>query len=204
MLVRRALECGSLLPLFSSELARASHRSNERPASWPGRKRQQAAALHMSHKTGINILTCIVILALLGVFVYKRRSAMPQKENENAAESAIWRMLEAARTADVERYLSCYTGETAALLQKNVQEMGVAGFSKYLSNSMRQVKGIAVFSPEENSTDERRLSVEYIYEDRNEVQQYYLRQVGKEWKIFRIESAERVKTLVPYGAPATE
>jgi hypothetical protein len=160
----------------------------------------------MSDKASLNILTCLVIVALLGVFVYRQRRAVPQKENpeENAPESAIWRMLEASRTQDVERYLSSYTGEIAALLQKNVQEMGAAGLRKYLSDSMRQVKGITVFPPEKSSADERRVSVEYIYEDRNEVQQYYLRQVGKAWKIFRIERAERVKTLVPYGAPATE
>ena len=44
-----ALECGSLLPLSSCELARPSPlripRSCARPASWPERKRQQAAAL---------------------------------------------------------------------------------------------------------------------------------------------------------------
>jgi hypothetical protein len=160
----------------------------------------------MTNKAGLNILTCTLIVTLLGVFVYKQRMAMPQKQNpeENAPESAIWRMLEASRTPDVERYLNCYTGETAALLQKNVQEMGAAGFRKYLSNSMQQVKGITVFPPEKSSADERRVSVEYIYDDRNEVQQYYLRQVGKKWKIFRIESAERVKTLVPYGAPVNE
>jgi len=43
------LECGSLLPLSSSELARGltcpNTRSCERPASWPQQKRQQAAAL---------------------------------------------------------------------------------------------------------------------------------------------------------------
>jgi len=40
-----ALECGSLLPLFPRQLARGNPFPSPRPASWPVRKRQQAAAL---------------------------------------------------------------------------------------------------------------------------------------------------------------
>jgi hypothetical protein len=43
------LECGSLLPLYSCEIARSSPVHGTRfsawPASWPEQKRQQAAAL---------------------------------------------------------------------------------------------------------------------------------------------------------------
>ena len=42
-----ALECGSLLPLFPRQLARGNPFPSPRPASWPVRKRQQAAALQI-------------------------------------------------------------------------------------------------------------------------------------------------------------
>jgi len=62
-----ALECGSLLPLSSCELARASPlripRSCARPANWPEQKRQQAAALQ-SPLFSANSVASVVSLLL--------------------------------------------------------------------------------------------------------------------------------------------
>ncbi len=127
---------------------------------------------------------------------------MPRQEE--TPEAAIWRMVDASRSMDPERYLSCYTGDMERMLRRNLQEMGPAKFREYLSGSLRQMKGIAVSAPQTSAPDERRVSVEYVYEDRNEVQQVYLRQVGRAWKIFRVEGAERIKTLVPYGTPVND
>lgn len=150
-------------------------------------------------------LTFVLLVALLGIFAYRayQQSASGFRE-ENIPQSAIWRMVDASRAADLERYLDCYTGEMERFLRQNLQEMGPARFREYLSATQRQVKGIAVSAPQMSSPREGRVSVEYVYADRNEVQQVYLRQVGKQWKIFRVEGAERIKTLVPYGAPVTE
>jgi hypothetical protein len=89
-------------------------------------------------------------------------------------------------------------------LRQNLEEMGPAKFREYLSNSLRPVKGIAVSAPETTAPSEKRVSVEYVYADRNEKQQMYLRRVGKEWKIFRVDTTERTKTLVPYGTPVAD
>ena len=61
-----------------------------------------------------------------------------------------------------------------------------------------------MFPPQMTSPTEGRLAVEYIHQDRNEVQQVHVRKVSNQWKIFRVESAERTKTPVPYGTPVTE
>lgn len=145
--------------------------------------------------------TVLLLAALLGFFAYKQRVRATGSEQP---ESVIWRMIDASRSADSQRYLACYTGEMERFLRQNLEEMGSAKFREYLSNSLRKVKGIAVSAPETIAPSERRVSVEYVYEDRNEKQQMYLRQVGKEWKILRVEAAERIKTLVPYGAPVTD
>jgi hypothetical protein len=113
-------------------------------------------------------------------------------------------MVDASRSADPERYVACYTGVMERFLRQNLQEMGSAKFREYLSNSIRLVKGIAVSAPEATAPSEKRVSVEYVYEDRNEKQQVYLQQVGNEWKILRVEATEHIKTLVPYGAPVTD
>jgi len=147
-------------------------------------------------------LTLALILGALGFFAYRQRAAAPAEDN--TPESAIWRMLDASREADPERYLNCYTGELEQQLRQNFREMGGEKFRQYLASTHRQIKGIAVFPPQMTSSAERRLPVEYVYQDRNETQQVHVRQVGKQWKIFRVEGAERIKTLVPYGTPVTE
>lgn len=155
----------------------------------------------MNKKRVSQTVTALLLTALLGFFVYKQRT--PATES-GQPESVIWRMVDASRSADPQRYLACYTGEMQRFLRQNLEEMGSAKFREYLSNSLRPVKGIAVSAPETTAPSEKRVLVEYVYEDRNEKQQIYLRQVGKEWKIFRVEAAQRIKTLVPYGTPVTD
>ncbi len=46
--------------------------------------------------------------------------------------------------------------------------------------------------------------MEYVYKDRNEVQFVYLQKEGANWKIYRVDGAERIKTLVPYGSAVTD
>jgi len=146
-------------------------------------------------------VTTLLLAALLGFFAYKQR--VPAIASEQP-ESVIWRMVDASRSADPQRYLACYTGEMQRFLRQNLEDMGSAKFREYLSNSLRTVKGIAVSAPETATPSEKRVSVEYVYQDRNEKQKIYLRQVGKDWKIFRVEAAERIKTLVPYGTPVAD
>ncbi len=156
----------------------------------------------MNKKTASQALTIILLAALLGIFAYKKRPMASAVEN--SPESIIWQMVDASRASDAEGYMKCYTGEMERALRQNLQDMGQAKFRDYLSSSLRQVKGIAVSPPQTTSSDERRVSVEYVYQDRSEVQQVYLRQVGRRWKIYRVEGSERVKTLVPYGTPVRD
>lgn len=156
----------------------------------------------MKRKTIAQALTLGLIAAIVAFFVYKQRPAASAEET--GPESAVWRMVDAARAADPDKYLDCYTGEMEQMLRKNFQEMGAARFREYLAGTHRQIKGLAVSPPQMASATEGRISVEYVYQDRNEVQQVFVRQVGRQWKIFQVESAERIKTLVPYGTPVTE
>jgi len=63
------------------------------------------------------------------------------------------------------------------------------------------LKGIAIPQPEPLSETEVKARVEYVFADRNEIQWMYLQKAGGAWKIARVDGAERVKTLVPYGTP---
>lgn len=173
----------------------------------------------MSRAVRSRVLTAIVMAGMLYVFGYKRRAMPPQAQATagsesresrptvpdgaaaGAPESVVWRMVEASRAGDPARYVDCYTGEMAPRLRKDFEEMGFARSHDYLIDAHRRLKGVAVQSPRMSSPLEALIPVEYVYEDRNEVQQVHVKKVGGLWRIDRVEGAERIKTFVPYGAP---
>lgn len=116
-------------------------------------------------------------------------------------QDAIYGMLEAARAGDVKKYLSYYAGPIAAALRQTAAEQGYAGFARYLKERNAPIKGLALNEPQPVSNREVKIRAEYVYQDRNEAQIIYLQKEGRDWKIARLDTAERVKTLVPYGSP---
>jgi hypothetical protein len=52
--------------------------------------------------------------------------------------------------------------------------------------------------------DEARVRVEYVYSDRSEVQEMYLKQERKSWKILRVAGADRIRILIPCGTQVTD
>jgi hypothetical protein len=163
------------------------------------------------------VLTIALMTGILWAVGYTRRElstrAQPTSGGElhesratpdsaaGAPDSVVWRMLDAARAGDPARYLECYTGEMQPRLRRDFEEMGSARSGTYLLDAHRRLKGVAVRLPRMSSPIQAQIPVEYVYEDRNEVQQFHVKKVGGVWKIERVEGAERIKTLVPYGAP---
>jgi len=148
----------------------------------------------------------IVVLAVAGASALAvknvwRRTPPPLTTAQPAPQDPIYAMLDAARQGDVQSYLRCYTGPMRSALEVSVRESGAGGFATYLRNSNAAIKGVAVNEPERLSERECRVRIEYVYQDRNEVQNLYLEKAGSAWKIARVDGAERVKTLVPYGTP---
>jgi hypothetical protein len=86
-----------------------------------------------------------------------------------------------------------------AALKQSVAE--TADFPKYLRDSNAAIKGVAISEPQTLTDREVKVRVEYVYQDRNEAQSMYLEKQPGGWKIARVDSIERVKTLVPYGTP---
>jgi hypothetical protein len=167
----------------------------------------------MTKPAAARVLTIGLMAGMLVFFAYRQRrvatssfatQTLAADRASDGPESSVWRMVDAARTADPKGYLDCYTGEMEVLLRKNLQDMGADRFREYLSSTQSQVKGIAVSPPQMTAAGEARVPVEYVYQDRNEVQQVYVKQVGRQWKIFKIENAERIKTPVPYATPVKE
>ena len=155
----------------------------------------------MSKQQKVRIITILIFVALLAVIVTRKaglRASMPQTAGATAQDT-IYSMLDAARAGDVKKYLAAYTGQMEQSLQQAISES--PDFSKYLKDSNAAIKGIAVQEPQPLSDRELKARVEYVYQDRNEVQFMYLEKTASGWKIARVDSAERVKTLIPYGTP---
>ncbi len=158
-------------------------------------------------------LVTLLMLAAAAVFVIARQagwkldySSAPTKlgstfSRETDPRDTIYRMLDAARDGDVESYLSCYAGELADGLRQSRKETTTRDFAAYLAERNQAIKGVAVSEPEPVSAREVRVRVEYVYVDRNEVQQMYLKKAGGAWKISRLDAAAHVETPVPYGTP---
>ncbi|MCB9383008.1 MAG: hypothetical protein H6509_00215 [Bryobacterales bacterium] len=123
------------------------------------------------------------------------------KDEPTPPRETIYAMLDAARDGDVAAYITCYTGAMARQLEQSRDEMTPEGFAKYLVERNREIKGVAINEPEMASDTQARIRVEYVYEDRNEVQQVELERQDGRWRISSVDSAQRVKTLVPYGTP---
>ncbi|MEZ5400970.1 MAG: hypothetical protein R2729_14970 [Bryobacteraceae bacterium] len=124
-----------------------------------------------------------------------------QPKADPTPQDAIYAMLDAAREGDVSSYLSHYTGQMETSLQQAIAEQGETAFGRYLKETNSPIKGIAINEPQTLTDREVKARVEYVYQDRNEIQFFYLEKQGKEWKIARLDTAERIKTLIPYGTP---
>jgi hypothetical protein len=124
-----------------------------------------------------------------------------QPKSAPVPQDTVYAMLDAARAGDTDKYLSCYTGQMLTSLQQSVNETGKAGFAKYLKDSNAPIKGVAINEPQALTDREVKVRVEFVYQERNEVQFMYFEKIGADWKIARVDATERVKTLIPYGTP---
>lgn len=155
------------------------------------------------------ILTLAVLAAALGIGVARKtgwRLAIPGSAPNPAQaagqdpQSAVYAMLDAARAGNVKAYLSRHTGPMEASLQQTLSETTEADFAKYLRDSAAGIKGVAVYDPQITGGTAT-VRVEYVYQDRNEVQMMHLEQGPQGWKISRSDGDERIRTLIPYGTP---
>jgi hypothetical protein len=157
-----------------------------------------------SHKRKAQIVTIAVLACVVGAVIVKRWrpsiAARPVVVKEEAApQDVIYAMLDAAREGDVNKYIASYTGQMETSLRQAIAES--PDFSKYLKDSNAAIKGVAIAEPQQTADREVKARVEYVFQDRNEVQFMFMEKTPQGWRIARVDSAERVKTLVPYGTP---
>jgi len=150
------------------------------------------------------IVTFALIAAALALLTQRERLANWRLETTAAAtpEDTIWRMSDAAREGDARTYIDCFSGALKQTLQKTAAEMGEAQFSQYLNKLNDEMTGIAVSDLERMNEQTATLNVEFVYRGKNETQKHHFTRVDGVWKIDRVDAAEHVKPLLPYGAEA--
>jgi len=146
------------------------------------------------------IVTIGILVCALGFVIARRgRSTTSPSVKEPTPQDAIYAMLDAARDGNVGKYLASYAGPMESSLKHAIAES--PDFGRYIKDSNVAIKGVAIMEPEQVTDVEVKARVEYVFQDRNEVQYMFLDKMPGGWKIVRVDSAERVKTLVPYGTP---
>jgi hypothetical protein len=163
----------------------------------------------MTQRRVTHVLTVVLISGALAAVAFRssgRRLAdlAPNvtRKNDPSPQDALYEMLDAAREGNVTVYLNAYTGALEASLRQSAAEQGAAAFARHLRETNGPIKGIAITEPEKLNDREVRARVESVYSDRNETQTFYLeKQADGRWKITRLDTAERIRTSVPYGTP---
>jgi hypothetical protein len=149
------------------------------------------------------IITVLVLAGGLGAAFYRKgtfdkisfsTAISRQPKAEPMPQDTIYAMLDAARYGNVDQFLAAYTGDLQTSLRQSVTP-------QYLKDMNAPIKGVALSEPAPLNEREVKVRVEYVYQDRNEAQTFYLEKTGADWKIARVENSERVKTLIPYGTP---
>lgn len=165
----------------------------------------------MTKERKAQILTVLILGSAVGFIAWKQGAlsslnlsqltVRATPKTDPTPQDVIYAALDAAREGKVNEYLNAHTGQMEQSLRKAVAESTEAGFSQYLKESNAPIKGIALQEPQALTDREVKVKVEYVFQDRNEVQWMYLEKSGNSWRIARVDTAERIQTLVPYGTP---
>ncbi|HYW43002.1 MAG TPA: hypothetical protein VE959_09100 [Bryobacteraceae bacterium] len=156
----------------------------------------------MTRQRKVHVITITVLALALGIALARKQASRSAAGTEPATpQDFIYAMLDAARSGNVKAYLDSYAGQMRASLEQSVRETTADNFSKYLRDSNAAIKGVAISDPQTLGGGEASVRVEYVFQDRNEAQIMYLEKDGNAWRITRVDGAERLKTLIPYGTP---
>ena len=159
----------------------------------------------MKRNTQARILAVATLLGALGVRGARKAGwfegpVTPADMMDDGISAAIYATMNAARAGDVSRYLAGYTEPMQVALKRSLDDSGSAAFARYLQSLDAGVKGLAVWV-ESSGEVEAKARVEYVFQDRNDIQVVYLEKEKGAWRIARTEGDRPVMAAIPYGTP---
>jgi hypothetical protein len=128
----------------------------------------------------------------------------PSSSASASPEDAVYGMLDAARAGNTTAYLAAFSGSMRDQILQVVKENSEPNFSSYLKSQNAAFQGVAVSVIDRPSDTEAQVRVEYVYSNRNEIQNVSLRKESSRWKIVKVAGAEQIKTLLPFGSAVTD
>jgi hypothetical protein len=131
---------------------------------------------------------------------WKILQSQPQS---HTPEDAIYTMIDAARAGDTRAYLDAFSCSMKDDVAQVIKETGNSAFASYLTRNAA-FRGVAVNVIDRPSGGEARVRVEYVYAERNEVQNLYLKRDGARWRICSITGAEQRASPFPFGTQVTD
>jgi hypothetical protein len=163
-------------------------------------------------KSALTVAALVGVLALVVLRANQWRlptswsgwTALNLKRTASGPEDSIFHMLDIARAGNVKAYLDCFSGPLHEQLAETIKESTESQFKSYLISQNAAFHGVAVSLTDRPNPSEARVRVEYVYSDRNEVQDVYLKEEGNRWKIVKVAGAEQIKTLIPYGTAVAD
>jgi hypothetical protein len=155
------------------------------------------------------VATVAFVLGLLLLVVFRsnppaRLADIWSANTAQTPEDSIYAMLDAARAGDTRAYLDAFAGPVRDQLAQVIKENSAAKFSAYLRSRNTEFQSVAVSVADRSGDAEIKARVEYVYLDRNEVQNLYLRKESSRWKIFKIAGADQLKTMLPFGTAVSD
>lgn len=143
----------------------------------------------------------VSVFVAMSVGIACRRQAPRAKASPAAC---VRSMSDFSREGRVERYLDCFTGRLRSELEQEYKQMKPEAFAELLQRRSRGVRGVAISDEERPDANTARLRVEWVFEDRNEIQGFTLKKRGDAWKIAAITDARFEKPEIPYGTEVFE
>ncbi|MBN2451099.1 MAG: hypothetical protein JXR77_11965 [Lentisphaeria bacterium] len=139
-----------------------------------------------------------IVLALVGagVLAFRPRSV------SSGPEAVVEASFAAARAGDTRAYLACFSAALRGELEAARQEFGEERFRDGLRRRGAAVKGVALarVPGSGEDADEVVLTVESVFGDRNEEQEYRLARRRGRWRIAAMGPARTVGMPIPYGS----
>jgi hypothetical protein len=163
----------------------------------------------IDRKTAFTISFVLLLLTL--VVLRTNKSAFPSwltdrfsSKPSDSPEDSIYAMLDAARAGNTKAYLDSFSNPVREQLFEVIKENSEPKFVEYLKSQNTVFQSVAVSVSDRPSDSEVQARVEYVYANRNEVQSMYLRKEASRWRIYKIEGADQIKTLVPLGSSVND
>lgn len=160
----------------------------------------------VDRKTIFTLSFVISLFVLVVLHTNGDRLALPswisERISPRAAESpedSIYAMLDAARAGDTQAYLDSFSTPMREQLVQIIKENSAPKFAEYLKAQNTSFQSVAITVADRPSDAEVQARVEYVYANRNEVQNLYLKKESSRWRICSVAGANQIKTLVPFG-----